>query len=819
MSGREQQRPRFVKRDPPLVTVRFREGVNPSRGPQATGEIAGRQDARWDELEAFFPGARLAPLFERQAADEIRRLEARAARLTPGYRSPRFDAMFRVHLPPRAQWELSTPQDGNLAAALRATLLQLLPVDRVSVETLVAPLPKKDSGIAGNPDVEHLDPADKGVDVDAVWTLPGGQGKDEVLADVERGWHTGHVEFTGVTFITLPGGVQEDTEVPHGTQVLSVALARENKQYVLGVAPLVETVVLSAEKRVASGDHVTEEAIMDAIVELVDAGHPIGSVLLLEVQKAITDFLPAAAGAGGLATELLGPVEMKAEVYDVIQLAVANHIVVVEAAGNGGTEDAALGMGLDFDSAAGAALLLGDSGAILVGQSVWGSGVHKAMPLGCTGQRVNCFAWGFNVDAASVTPDSPDPLTGASRYKDAKTSGFSGTSSASAIIAGVALVVQGLVRNGLAGRPGYLPPSVMRAVLGHVKLNTALSGGVTNVIGVMPDLAAIATWLKTLPDLYIRDNLLDTGEPHDGLLARSPDIILKTAALPAGTEDAVLGEGSGTEDDDELSDAPVAGAKAWVYVRVANRGLQDVTGATVTVWYAASGTLLQPGSWTKIGTTTVDVPQGDTLEVAGPIEWASVPASPTHFCFIALVEHPDDPGFLSSTFSIPATTSLTVPAEFNDYEYFKTYIRNENNVAYRNFNVVSVSATAASTATVEAEVAGPEGGGGDGEVELRVDGRLPAGAKLELELPEPLALALALPKAFKADPTTKARRGPVAAKGLTRVGTGRLKGKKRHHAKLHVTLPAGLKKRCHVSLVQLHKGQVVGRVTWRLKPK
>lgn len=819
MTGRDRDGPRLILRDPPLVTVRFREGAKPSRGEQAAAEIAGRRDARWDDLASMFPGLALEPLFGRQDAAALRRMEERAVRLTPGYRSPRFEAMFRLRLPPREEWQQGAPRDGDVAAALRRLLLDALPVDRVSVETLLAPLPKRDGDIAANPDVEHLDKADKGVDVDAAWTLPGGQGKGEVLADLERGWHTGHVEFTGVTFIELPGGVQEDGDVPHGTQALSVALARENGQYVLGAAPQVATAVLSAEKRVPSGDWVTEEALMEAIVELV-ASHPIGSVLLIEVQKAIKDFLPAGY-SGALKGDLLGPVEMKPEVFDVIQLAVANHIVVVEPAGNGGSEDASLGMGLDLDSADGAALLHGDSGAIVVGQSYWIDGVHKVVPLGCTGKRINCFAWGFSVDAASVTPDTPDPVTGDSRFKDAKTSGFSGTSSASAIVAGTALVVQGLVRNGIAGPLGYLPSPVMRRVLGNTAINTALSGGVTGVIGVMPDLASIVQWLKTLPDLYIRDNVLDTGDPHAGLLSRSPDIILKNAALPVGTTpDAAFGEGSGTEDDDALSDVPVAGAKAWVYVRVANRGLSDVTGAKVTVWYAAAGTFLHPGSWVKIGSVPIDVPQGDTLVVTDAIEWAAVPTGVGHFCFIALVEHQDDPGFMSATFSIPSTSSLSVPAEFNDIEYFKAYMRNQNNVAYRNFNVVAVAAAAADTAAVEAEVAAPgDGSGGGGEVELRVDGRLPPGATLELELPEPLALAVKPPAAFKADPATKARRGKVAAAGVTHVGRGRLKGKELQRVKLHITLPKGLKKRTHVSLVQLHGGQVVGRVTWRLEPK
>ncbi|MBM3986002.1 MAG: hypothetical protein FJ296_10000 [Planctomycetes bacterium] len=59
----------------------------------------------------------------------------------------------------------------------------------------------------------------------------------------------------------------------------------------------------------------------------------------------------------------------------------------------------------------------------------------------------------------------------------------------------------------------------------------------------------------------------------------------------------------------------------------------------------------------------------------------------------------------------------------------------------------------------------------------------------------------------------------VPGQRLEGVGRGRLKANKGLRVKLHVTLPNGLKKPAQVSLVQLHGGQVVGRMTWRLKPK
>ncbi len=68
MTGRDRDRPKLIPRDPPLVTVRFRDGIDLTRGTQATSEVRDRQDARWRDLEEMFPRIALAPLFGRQAA-------------------------------------------------------------------------------------------------------------------------------------------------------------------------------------------------------------------------------------------------------------------------------------------------------------------------------------------------------------------------------------------------------------------------------------------------------------------------------------------------------------------------------------------------------------------------------------------------------------------------------------------------------------------------------------------------------------------------------------------------------------------------------
>jgi len=784
-----------VRRDPPLVTVRFRADATPPWDSGSTAWLRERFVHEFEVLEALFPGIEVVPLFEGVPESTIAELVARGERLWQDWRPARFLSMFVVRLPRRVRW---SPDAQVSSDELRALLLRHLPVDRISLETKLAPLPVKDGADITSVDMPHLDPQEQGLDVEAVWSLPGGKGAGELLADVEQGWHTAHPEFSGITANVLPGGLEVVAAKPHGTMALSVAVARKDLKGVVGVAPLVPEVVLSSEMRL-SGEAVTEAAIMDAIVDLTKAGRSPGGVLLLEVQKEVKEF-DAAFPAG-----VMGPCEMKVEVFEVIQLAVANHIIVVEAAGNG-SENAALMKSVDLDVLT--TLLHGDSGAIVVGQSRW-DGVaagHAAIDYACTGKRIDCFGWGFLVPAASV-------VTATIPYTPAYTPYFGGTSSASAMIAGTVLVVQGLVRNGAAGAISYLPPMQMRALLRDRTpgINTPLGDGQTELIGVLPDLQKLATQLGLLPDLYIRDNIGDVGDPHDGMLCHSPDIIVRTTPLGM-TPAAAFGEGTPGQDDDELSEPLPPGGAAEVYVRVRNRGGVDAVGARVVVYYAQSATLIQPVAWNKIGETLVDVPKNKVLTVAGPIAWNAVPAA-GHYCFIATIEHASDPLFTPATF---APAAAVIPPEFRDIDGFRRFIRTENNVAWRNFNVIPVAVAESSVAPMAADVPGPDEG--DADMELRVEGRLPADAILEVEMPEILAAKLSLPDGvFTRDAATETRRGKLPAAGVTILGVARLGAGTRHTLKLHVHLPASKPRRSEVALVQLHRGQVVGRVTWRFR--
>lgn len=108
-----------------------------------------------------------------------------------------------------------------------------------------------------------------------------------------------------------------------------------------------------------------------------------------------------------------------------------------------------------------------DSGAIMIGSanSPLASGdtsIPQPAPVRARrytsnyGSRVNCFAWGDHVYTCS------DPAT-------AYTSIFSGTSAASAIVAGATLSVQGMVENTLGWRLGSRQ---MRNVLSNPAYST-----------------------------------------------------------------------------------------------------------------------------------------------------------------------------------------------------------------------------------------------------------------------------------------------------------------------------------------------------------
>jgi len=193
-----------------------------------------------------------------------------------------------------------------------------------------------------------------------------------------------------------------------------------------------------------------------------------GDVILLEQQTAVCN-LP-----GGL----LGPIEWISSVFQAIQTAVANGFVVVEAAGNGNVNLDQTACGTTFDRT------VRDSGAIIVGAGgPPSSGADRQrLSFSTYGSRLDVQGWGSSVMTTGYGNSyrDPDNPANASRWY---TASFSGTSSASPMVAGAAANLQGIA---LAQFGTLLDSSQMRTLL--VTTGSAQLGNTSEHIGPRPDL-------------------------------------------------------------------------------------------------------------------------------------------------------------------------------------------------------------------------------------------------------------------------------------------------------------------------------------------
>jgi serine protease len=452
---------------------------------------------------------------------------------------------------------------------------------------------------------------------------------------------------SGVRFVDVELGWQsphEDVSLPPLVGGVNNVNGTTLAYHGLGVLGIVSALTNNARGIAATAPGAAAGWIASAnyggVVNVVDALTAVrgvasaGDVVLLELQT--VDELP---------------VESLSLERDAIRLTVSAGIVVVEAAGNAGVNLATVP---GIDPAV-------DSGAILV--AAGGSAAPHARATSNWGARIDCYAWGDSVYTTGGFGTSvavPDPGQSAvNRY----TRDFAATSAAAAIVAGAALIVQGAYKASTLGRRS---PADLRSLL---RANGTAGGG-GGATGLMPDIRQL------LPDIYIRDNLADAGNvPTAGAVSVSPDVIVTTAAV--ANPQATYGAGSPNENVDTLGELVRFGQTNYVYVRMKNRGTGVAAGCTATVYWSDVGTLITPSSWHLIGTTSpVDV--GPALTVTDPLLWNTVPAT-GHYCFVATIDHPLDPA--------PS-------APVGSWDDFVDYVRNNNNVTWRNFDVVDVSTRA-----------------------------------------------------------------------------------------------------------------------------
>lgn len=752
----------------PRVVVKFRDGVQLPYEDKAEAHVERLDVGPWDRLEEQFPGITLSRLFTSQEPEKIQSLVRRAADRDRSYKPRNLLAYFAIDCPGEVDPE-----------ALAKAIGQWRSVEVAYVEGGPTP-PPSPVNATNDPRATnqgYLDPAPDGIDAEYAWTLAGGDGAGVGVVDLEQGWTLNHEDLVtqGITMISGTNTAY----FGHGTAVLGELVATDNTIGCVGIAPRASARVVSQYR--AGGGYNTSEAILDAA-----AAMPFGDVLLLEAQT-------SAFGYSML------PVECELAVFDVIRLATALGVVVVEAAGNGGNDlDAVSILGqrvFDRSSAD-----FRDSGAIMVGA---GSSLapHSRLSFSNYGSRIDCYGWGESIDTTG------DGWTG--NLTTSYTGSFGGTSGASPIVTGAAALVQSLF---VAARGYRVGPKQMRVILASAATGTASANPATDRIGVMPDLRSIATTvINAAPDVYVRDFVGDVGNPHAGAASASPDIILRPAAV--ADPQAAFGEGSGTESSATLGHEAEAGQTNYVYVRMRNRGASPAANVRADLWWSPPSTLVSPNLWTYIGNVTVpSVPVGDVLTVADAIPWpaSAIPAT-GHYCIVGIVGNAQD----------PAPTQ----ADFLNWDNYVRFIRANNNVAWRNFNVVdNVPPSGGAGGAPPGWIALPFhlAGAPDRARPFAIEThlRLPKGSRALLELTLPVLDSLdERPGEVEIDEKRDVAQIPVAPQGRTRVGEARFPAKSVSAARLLVKLPDHARELPSLAAVSQHwKDLEVGRVTWNLVP-
>ncbi len=356
---------------------------------------------------------------------------------------------------------ISLPQ-GVSAAEVADRLNQLPSVEFAEPGAIPAPPPFDIAPATPNlkPDQDYLVKSKGGIGALQKSRYRGAWGKGLKVADVEYSWQIDHEDLELPATRILTGGETLDDPFnnnDHGTAVLGEFAGKNNGYGVTGIAP--DAMVFMAPANTSQSSYSPARAISLASGQLRR-----GDVIIIEQQY-------WACGAPDTST-IYGPLEVLQDVFDAVSVATAKGIVVVEAAGNGAINLDGANCNSLFDRS------FRDSGAIIVGA---GSETHAKLGFSSFGSRVDVQGWGQNV----TTTGYGDAFFPGGDARQKYTSVFSGTSSATPIVTGAALQVNGIVK--ACGFPP-LTSRQMRKVL--AASGTPQSNPAAGKIGPLPNVAA-----------------------------------------------------------------------------------------------------------------------------------------------------------------------------------------------------------------------------------------------------------------------------------------------------------------------------------------
>jgi hypothetical protein len=291
----------------------------------------------------------------------------------------------------------------------------------------------------------YLNAPPYGVDARFAWSRAGGNGSGRKVVDIEYAWNLAH-EDLGTPFTQLGTQSTGQSYIDHGTAALGEVVGAGNAYGITGIA-------YGAAFGVSSAVNITIGTAIRRATTAISSG----DVIFLEVgvngppsgQSCDPGCAPCPPSTDSQFEVL--PVEYDADSFDAIAAATAAGKIVVEAAGNGQ-------MTLDNPVYGGKFQRTHDSGAIMVG-----AGQSVSTQPTCwsnAGTRVDVQGWGdsvFTLGYRSLVPGA-----NANDQNQWYTNNFGGTSSATPMITGVVLDIQG--RRANLGQP-LMTATAMRSAL------------------------------------------------------------------------------------------------------------------------------------------------------------------------------------------------------------------------------------------------------------------------------------------------------------------------------------------------------------------